>query len=199
MAWERVAEQRGLKMYEMANEVHCYYFIKDLVENDEIEFKNVKGEMTSRQVVGYKTLVTGKRRIWHFGIQARPLLYPTYAYIIKPHVLFSDEGSTIWESKERLHRARRSQCRNWWNPEWRDRILATMTWLADEEGRIEVSLGSNVVLYVSSYPLTFSSPVSYGEPKTDSSATYEGEGEDDYKFDEEDEEEEVGEELDKTS
>jgi hypothetical protein len=28
-----------------------------------------------------------------------------------------------------MHSARRRQCKSWWNDEWRDRILAAMTWL----------------------------------------------------------------------
>lgn len=116
-------------------------------------------------MVGYSKV---KKRFWHFGIHAKPRLYPE-AYIIKPHVLFSDDGRTIWDNKKRLHKARRSQCRNWWNSDWRDRVPAVMTWLSNEEGQIEIALGSDVTIQVLTYPLMFTSPVSYIEPGTNES------------------------------
>jgi len=172
IGWEGMLKERGLPTYELANDVCCFYFTNGLVENNKIPFIGIGGKTTFRHVVGYKSVNTSgsqaeSQRFWHFGIQAKPLIYPTLAYIIKPHVVFSDDGSQIWDSKERLHKARRSQCRNWWNPDWRDRILAAMTWLANKNGKIEIQLGNNIVVQVSSYPLTFTSPVSYADPEVD--------------------------------
>jgi hypothetical protein len=185
---------RGLPVYQLANETRCLYFTKGLVEHDTISFKNMSGGTSHRNVVGYKTVkATDSReeskRYWHFGVQARPLVYPRIAYCIKPHVIFSDDGQSIWEGKLRLHRARRSQCKNWWNAEWRDRMLATMFWMADEEGKIEVKLGSDLAVQVSNTPLTFTRPVSYSDPdKTRSPIPAdEEEGRDDDDLDDEDE------------
>lgn len=168
IAWDGMLRRRALPIYELANDNRCFYFKKGLVESDTISFRSAKDKTSYRNVVGYKTVkATDSRaeskRYWHFGVQARPIAYPEIAYCIKPHVVFSDDGENIWESKLRLHRARRSQCRNWWNAEWRDRILASMSWLA-EEATIDVKLGSDVAVQVSSTPLRFSSPVSYVDP-----------------------------------
>lgn len=169
MAWEGMTEERALPIHELANDTRCFYFTKGLVENDTIAFRNANNKTSYRNIVGYKTVkaTTSRaesKRYWHFGIQAKPLVYPNIAYCIKPHVIFSDDGKNIWESKLRLHRARRSQCKSWWNAEWRDRILATMSWLADEEGKVQVKLGSDIALQVSSRPQIFISPVSYADP-----------------------------------
>jgi len=80
---------------------------------------------------------------------------------VKSHVLFSNDGNTIWPSKDRLHTARRSWCKNWWNPEWRDRLLASLAYFATSENQIQISLGTDVYLYVSTLPSVFTSPVSY--------------------------------------
>jgi hypothetical protein len=64
-----------------------------------------------------------------------------------------------------MHTARRRQCKSWWNAEWRDRILASMFWLAGEGETIEVKLGSDVSISVSNRPIVFTSPVSYIEPE----------------------------------
>ena len=112
LAWQRMVQRRSLPVYELANETRCFYFTKGMVEHDTISFRNMNGGTSHRSVVGFKTVkATDSReeskRYWHFGIQARPLVYPQIAYCIKPHVIFSDDGQSIWEGKLRLHRARR--------------------------------------------------------------------------------------------
>jgi hypothetical protein len=80
----------------------------------------------------YKTTTKGERR-WHFAVSARAAVHPEPVLMLRSHVLFSDDGLKLWESAAHMHRARRSQCKNWWNDDWRDRLLATMTGLADGE------------------------------------------------------------------
>ena len=80
-------------------------------------------------------------------------------------MLFSSDGKTLWQSKRRLAKARRNQCREWWNDEWRDRILATIAWLAGDEVLIRLPLGSDTFFSVHKIPLTFESSVSYRDPK----------------------------------
>lgn len=193
VGWELMLKQRKLPTYELANDVRCFYFTKGLADHNAISFR--RGTKTfHRQVVGYRTVTkfsTGEQRIenWHFGIQAKSMVYPALAFGIKPHVIFTDDGTTPWESKKRMHSARRRQCRSWWNDEWRDRILAAMTWLSDQTGRIEVALGRDISIRVSNMPLTFTSPVSYLEPEkkqTDEMIQEEFVDED---YDEEDDEE----------
>src|SRR5205085_73902 len=89
MGWESMLRRRELPIYEMANDTRCFYFTKGLVEHDTISFRNVN-KTSFRQVVGYRTvksLATGEKRIqhWHFGVQARAMVYPVIAFYIKPH------------------------------------------------------------------------------------------------------------------
>jgi hypothetical protein len=65
-----------------------------------------------------------------------------------------------------------------------------MTWLAGENSRIEVPLGSEVSVRVSNMPITFTSPVSYIEPEKKQTAVILDEEDDE---DEEDEEYKEGE------
>lgn len=200
MGWELMLKQRELPIYELANDARCFYFKKGLVEHNAISFRR-RTKSHHRQIVGYRTITnikTREQRIenWHFGVQAKALVYPALAYNIKPHVIFTDDGATPWESKKRMHSARRRQCKNWWNDEWRDRILATMSWLAGEGGKIEVPLGSDLFVEVSNLPLMFTSPVSYIEPeKNQTDVIFEEElDEKDYNEDEDEEFEEGGDE-----
>lgn len=170
IAWEQMLEERKLPVYELANKAKCFYFPKNRVPNDKVFFTGVDGDKTYRAMVGYATRTnptTGVtvKRFWHYAVQARPLVRPTFAYIFKSHVLFTNDGTTIWENKKRLASARRSQCRSWWNDEWRDRMLAAATYLCDGADKITVELGSTVTLSIPPTPLPFCSPVSYSDPQ----------------------------------
>ncbi|HZQ55277.1 MAG TPA: toll/interleukin-1 receptor domain-containing protein [Bryobacteraceae bacterium] len=170
LAWERMLAQRRLPIYELANQVKSFYFPKDLLPNDKAFFTGIDGQRTYRAMVGYssrtnpKTGVT-KKRYWHFGLEARPMVHPTPAFVMKPHVAFTSDGSTLWTSKKMLQSARRSQCKGWWNNKWRDQILAAMAYLADEDGVIRLSVGENTSLDLCKTPITFTSPVAYTDPQ----------------------------------
>jgi len=170
VAWEQMLDERKLPVYELANKAKCFYFPKDRVANDKVFFSGVDGGRTYRAMVGYSTRTnptTGVsvKRLWHYAVQARPLVHPMVAYIFKSHVLFTNDGTTIWESKKKLASARRSQCKSWWNDEWRDRTLAAATYLCDGADKITVKLGSTASLSLLPNPLPFCSPVSYTDPQ----------------------------------
>ena len=99
-------------------------------------------------------------RIWHSAVQAKAQFFPVLAYLITNHVVFSENGQNLWDSRDRQHTARRSQCRGWWNDDWRDRMLAMMTWLAEGSDCITIDCGGSVI-EVASRPLTFTSPVRF--------------------------------------
>ncbi len=190
VAWERMLEERKLPVYELANKAKCFYFPKNRVPNDKVFFTGVDGEKTYRAMVGFSTRTnptTGVsvKRFWHYAVQARPLVHPTLAYIFKSHVLFTNNGTTIWESKKRLAAARRNQCRSWWNDEWRDRTLAAATYLCEGTDKITVKLGSTASLTIPPTSLPFCSPVSYTDPQL---LRYEEDAEtaDDYSRDDDD-------------
>ncbi|MGH9395559.1 MAG: toll/interleukin-1 receptor domain-containing protein, partial [Terriglobia bacterium] len=160
MAWEQMMLNRCFPAHELSNRAKAFYFRIDQVPGNNLFFAGVTGKQAHRSVVGFKTTPQGKR-YWHFAVQGKPIFRPEPILVVKGHVLFSDDGRTLWSSAERLHRARRSQCKNWWNDEWRDRILATMTHLGGEEGALLVPLGGDVSFQVGIAPLSFLSPVSY--------------------------------------
>jgi hypothetical protein len=168
-AWELELQRRDLPVYILSGGARCCYFTQGMVERDRISFLGVDGRRKYRQVIGYSTVGghaggDSDKRYWHFGIQLKPLLHPVQAFAAKPHVLFSWDGHTIWENAQALHRARRSECKDWWNDSWRDRILAAMAWLAGDGGELALPLSSSRNLLISSSPLEFSSPVAYRDP-----------------------------------
>jgi hypothetical protein len=173
----------------MANGKVAFYFDLDLLPTGNVSFTSIEGKKTFRGLMGYKTRKPrpgsnpdeGKAptlRHWHFAVSARPALHPMPMLQLRAHVLFSDDGRNLWSAptakgRERvlraMHRARRSQCKSWWNDDWRDRLLATMAWLAGHAPtlNLQVSLGSAVAA-VNPRPVEFLSPVTLREPSTTS-------------------------------
>jgi len=157
-AWTRFLVSTQLPTYQFSESGKAVYFPCGRLEGDRIFFSGVAGK-TYRQVCG-----VAKESFWHFAIRGRSILSPFPAIEIKSHVLFSDDGTTIWESKERLHRKRRSHCRSWWNDEWRDRLLATMSWFSEVRAGIIIPVSSSKSIEVSSKPMSFFSNVAYSDP-----------------------------------
>jgi len=116
--------------------------------------------------MGYKTTLQGKRH-WHFALSAKAALHPEPVMMLRTHVLFSDDGLHLWESPAAMHRARRTQCKGWWNDDWRDRLLASMAWLASGGATIALPLGDTVHAKVSARPVEFSSPIALNEQALD--------------------------------
>ena len=164
--WERALAERKLPAYSFSGRVPAFYFSKGMVPDDKLWYTGVGGDRAWRSVVGYKSTggATGIR-YWHFALEAKPTSHPVYGYLMKPHVLFSDDGVQIWNSPRRLHRARRSQCAGWWNDRWRDLIAAATTWLADSSSSIELSAGRETRLAIAATPLVFRAPVSFDDDR----------------------------------
>jgi hypothetical protein len=167
-AWERLLRSRDLPKYEFANERLAFYLTDGTIPNNRVLYTDYDGSRARRDMIGYKTMKGARSdantvRHWHFSLEAKPTSSPIIGYTMKPHVLFSDDGKTIWESKDRLHRARRSQCKDWWNDRWRDLIAAGVSFLANDAGQIRLPVGSSTELWVLSRPVILSSPISFDE------------------------------------
>ena len=163
--FERFALSRGLVPYELSGGAKYHWFKKDLVEDDKVFFINAAGEKNWRQMVGFKSLSAkeGVCRIrnWHFGIQARPHLWPFTGMAVRAHVAFTENG-VLYDSKARQHAARRNQCKSWYNDDWLGRILAAMWFLAGEgKDEFTVPLSAKARLAVRRLPVMFESPVSF--------------------------------------
>jgi len=164
VAWERLCRTRGLQEHALSQRRRCFVFLSEQIPGDQVTFVDVEGKTRRRNIVGYKT-VGEKRRWWHLAVEARPTLNPMPALAIRLHILFSDDGKSIWTSEKRLHAARRSQGRSWWNDDWRDRGRGVMAWLAGDGPVLRMPIGADQVLEVDTVPLSLVSPVSYSKPE----------------------------------
>jgi len=165
-AWERAMRSRQFPEYELSNRTRCFWFQKNAIPDDTIHFTGVDGRRTTRQVVGFKSLKVTKdglipKRYWHYGFQAKSSLYPFVGFCLKSHVLFTNDGFTLWDDKDGLHKARRNQCSMWWNPKWRDLLLAAMSHLSGGAKTIPVEIAPEQTVEIEINPLQFTAPVTF--------------------------------------
>ena len=62
-----------------------------------------------------------------------------------------------------MHKARRSVCKQWWNKEWRDRLFAFMSQIADGKREIPLRVAEELSINVFAAPMNFTSPWTYYE------------------------------------
>jgi TIR domain len=163
-AFQRFAVSRGLREYELSGNRRFFWFPKDLVENDRISFRAFDGRKTPKAIVGFKSLKTkeGQIRIrnWHFGIEGLPHVgFDSYLSVL-PHVAFSEDGQ-VYESARKQHAYRRSQCRSWYNNDWRDRLLATLAFLSGATVELHIPLAPDSSATFQALPEQIESPVTY--------------------------------------
>ncbi|MFN3165774.1 MAG: toll/interleukin-1 receptor domain-containing protein [Phycisphaeraceae bacterium] len=164
-AWTQVAASRDLPLYDMSSRRKTLWFSDRPDTSGFISFDGADGKAGRRTLLGYKTIrqPTGetRKRYWHYGLEAVPILYPKTAIALKPHVIFTNDGKNPIGDPKAQHRARRSQCKDWWNDKWLDTTLAAMKWLEDEQHRIELPLLPDENPYMEVRPIKYKVPVGY--------------------------------------
>lgn len=162
--WVRMMRVREMAVYQLSNHRFCGALRQNQVKDDKIFYTGIDGKPAWRGIIGYKTMTRLNApnwvRIWHFAVQVKVKFFPTLVFVVSHHVVFSEDGQNLWESRDRQHSARRSQCKNWWNDDWRDRLLAMMFWLAEGSDRVTIDCGGDSI-EVTPRPLVFAAPVTY--------------------------------------
>lgn len=149
-AFELRMKDKGVREYPMSNKIG-YWFEKGKLEKD----KYNKVQLVGKQ----------KDKTWHFGISGAGKLYPFPVLMVSSHIFFTQDGINILDSKSIQHSARRKQGKNWWNDDWRSKLLAFVKYLSDDESTFYLEVGSEEKIYVSNAPIKFKGNVSYNIPE----------------------------------
>ena len=104
---------------------------------------------------------------WHYALSASPQIAPFPRLVLRHHVIFTDDGEKPWDKPDRMHKARRSVCKQWWNREWRDRLFAFTSEIAKGQKEIRLPVAGGIELLVKSKPMNFISPWTYYEDGDD--------------------------------
>jgi hypothetical protein len=163
-AWEKLAVERKLPLYDLSSARKTIWFPSGAVPGNTVAYMGVDGKRSRRDVCGYstKTRLTGEKykRYWHFGLEAMPILYPSPALALKSHVVFTLDGNNINGDVKAQHRARRSQCKDWWNDKWRDLTLSAVAWLAQNSPAVRLPVSPHGPL-MEWHPLKHNADVGY--------------------------------------
>jgi hypothetical protein len=163
-AWDKLAEQAGLPLYALSSDRRALWFPAGSVSPNGVSFVGIDGRLANRQLYGHKTVgAEGRRykRFYHYGLQAVPVLYPSALLALKGHVIFTLDGNTPHGDVKYQHRARRSQCKAWWNDRWRDLLFAAMAALAKGKDELELPLCPTGAPKLAARPVELIAPLSY--------------------------------------
>jgi len=158
-AFKNLMYERGLARKVLSNDQCFFYRHHTLYKNWAIaKYPNRKSrrKLVGRYYDGF----------WHYAVSAQVRLSPFICFSLKSHILFSDDGFNIWDDDSRLHSARRSKGRRWFNKEWRDLIMAFLASLAEGKDKVIIKLEGNFLLEMPLLTREFYANVGYDEPET---------------------------------
>lgn len=171
-AWEGALSARDLGTFELASGLAARFFRNGQLEKNRAYYRALRGRRAFRQVVGNKSKRTREGEkvpdgFWHYALSASPQMLPFPRLVLRHHVIFTDDGIKPWSKPERMHKARRSVCKQWWNKEWRDRLFAFTSELAKGGKSLAINVGGGQELAVTMAPMNFTSPWTYFEDADD--------------------------------
>jgi hypothetical protein len=160
-AWNRYLAKRGLHQYEFSQNTKGFFYLINQLEKDKVHF-TYNGKPTYKQLVGDFYEAT-----WHYCLSSTVLLQPHICFSLRAHLLFSDDGLLVWSNKNKIHKARRSKGKSFYNREWRSLMLGFLSSLSDDKQQIKIPISENQTLNLSVSTIQFYCDFGYDEPKTD--------------------------------
>jgi hypothetical protein len=159
-SWNDVAYKRGLTGYETASGATAWFVRKGLIDQDQVVFVDHAGKQRRKKLVGRSE----KRNVfWHYAIEMRPTLGRSPHLAARAHIVFTEDGTRLIASKDRMHALRRGFCRSWWNDRWRDLLIAFTTWMAEGKETIPLPVSDGIAIELGSKLISFQSPCSVEE------------------------------------
>jgi hypothetical protein len=154
--WDLRARALGLLAYQTAAGTNAWFPPKGLIGEDVVQFTASDGSRRRRSLVGWSE----KRQVyWHLAIEAAPVVAGLQHYVLRPHVVFTEDGRTPLQSTARMHALRRGFCKSWWNDRWRDLIAAFAAWFAQRSDKIAIEMSDTAFVCVDPSMMELVSPV----------------------------------------
>ena len=160
-AFHLMAREKGLFWYELSSRKLCYFYPRG--RKDKVSYQYA-GKKKTKNLIGNFKITDDRHGYWHYGVTVNVIFSPFPSYVFKSHLLFSDDGFSIWTDKGKLHSARRRKGRMWFNEEWRDILLAFVHSLKDENEQILIRLNDQCLIDMPTETQTLRSDMGYDEP-----------------------------------
>ena len=155
---------KGMEYCSVSN---LYYFPIGLLDNERLNYTRTDGLKTYVKA-------TGKRKFWkptgsefyHYHLAPDFYivqdLYDDFVALIRVRIRLTDNENSPLTGKI-VNSRRKHLCRDWWNNDWLNRILAICKFLSDDDGSIRLGESSKEQIVVSAQPFSAISPVSINE------------------------------------
>jgi|GEM_PF-439179 len=166
-ALEKFLSDKGLSYKALRNSRRRMWFPADgLIKNNNHSYSDGTRRRAPAWFVGTISHFR-KKYFWHFAIQPAIDLHTHRGILLSPKAIISAPYRSDWGEKAHpLDEKRVLKKINWWNKEWRSKLLSFTAWLADDRETIRVPVGYQEIL-LSANPATFTSNISYVEKDDD--------------------------------
>lgn len=160
----------GLREYTMSGNSKSYYYEYNDETRQMKRFTGMEGKLSKRTLVGYKTRKVAEsterfKFYWHYAVSSRIVFAQKPNLLVKGHVLVSLDGKDIFNKSTRRQQSLRKKVTvNWRNDEWRDRLLAYFTCIADEGGSLSVPVTPSHNFAINCNPVEYVTPVDFSDP-----------------------------------
>ena len=151
-------KNRGLRKYLMSGGA-AWWGPEDIFPEGRVKFNFGEGLKGSRALRG---ISEARNASWHYGVTIKPRVMPDQHIRVTSRVIFCREVGEPITSRRSMHRLRRSFCKGWRNPRWRDLLLSFLYWWSEGNRQITVRAGTED-LVVSACPKTVVAPISVTE------------------------------------
>ena len=153
-AWEGFANDRGLLRRDFVTG-NSWFVPLGLFDKDRGLFDDEDGETHRRQLAGRSET---RRVHWHFAASPRATIAEPCYFTLRSHVVFTEDGEKPLEGG-RAQQLRRSFCKNWWNPRWRDMLRAFVASMAGGADQVELPLSPDAAVSMATTPMRFEASV----------------------------------------
>lgn len=158
-AWEKFCGQLGYTPYEFSNGL-SFHVGDNKTDLGTFVPWGRQGEVR-RAMLRNKS--EARRKVWEYGVNAIPNLFPFPHMRLKGRVLFSElergRKSYVIRDTDKQFRLRRSVCSGWRNKTWHGRLMAFMELLAGDSPYVSLPVGGGANVVLDAMPIQFRSPV----------------------------------------
>jgi hypothetical protein len=159
-AWGRAMARRGCMSFEMPGNRLAWYLPISDQGITRVQFMDLAGQQRKKALQGRSEVLKAN---WHLAVVARPAVRPTLHYELSLHVVFSEDGRTPVGDAKRMHSMRRRFCKNWWQKQWRDLLLAYLSFVAQGQTYVELKVSRDESISVPVCPSMFRSKMTFIE------------------------------------
>jgi hypothetical protein len=159
-AWSREMARKGMVPFEMPGSRRAWYLPLPDQGVTRVSFVDLRGDTRRKALQGRSEVL---KAYWHLAVVARPVIRASMHFELSLHVVFTEDGRTPVGDAKRMHAMRRRFCKNWWQKQWRDLLLAYLSFLSAGQTYLELKVSKDELVNVPARPKLLRSLVTFSE------------------------------------